>query len=84
MVGHLEQQHGALKAINKSATCQESIVNRPELQHNQQEHNAVINSNAATACTSTSSQYIATDKKQDLPKNSDEEFIEEFIDVKSI
>lgn len=76
MVGHLEQQHGALKAINKSATCQESIVTGPELQHNQQEHNAVINSNAATACASTSSQYTATDKKQDLPENSDEEFID--------
>ena len=84
MVRHLEQQHGALKAINKSATCQESIVSGPELQHNQQEHNAVINSIAATACTFTSSQHTATDKKQDLPEDSDEEIIEEFINVESI
>ena len=75
MVGHLEQQHGALKAINKSATCQESILTGPKLQHDQQEHSAVINSIAATACTSTSSLHTATDKKQDLPEDSNEEFI---------
>ena len=69
-------------APSKQSTSllQESILTGPELQHNQQEHNAVINSIAATACTSTSSLHTATDKEQDLPEDSDEEL----IDVESI